>query len=184
MLKQIRVHGRGGQGVVTAAELIAIAAFFDGKEAQAFPVFGVERTGAPIESFVRISEKPIRTREQIQEPNILIVQDSTLLESVNVARGSNKDTIAIINSSKEKSELEIDLPQENIFVVDATKIAIKQIGKNIVNTVLLGAIAKKTKLFTIKSAEKAIKQKFAHKDKKIIETNIKAIREAYNTLSS
>ena len=183
-MKQIRVHGRGGQGVVTAAELIAISAFFDGKEAQAFPVFGVERTGAPIESFVRISENPIRTREQVQEPNILIIQDSTLLEAVDVSRGADENTIAIINSSKEKSELEINLPQKNVFVVDATNIALKQIGKNIVNTVLLGAIAKKTKLFTIKSAEKAIKQKFAHKDKKIIDVNIKAIREAYNTLSS
>ncbi len=178
-MHQIRVHGRGGQGVVTAAELIAIAAFNEGKEAQAFPAFGVERTGAPIESFVRISKHPIRTREQVQNPDILIIQDATLLESVNVTKGCDNKTIAIINSAKNKSEIHIDLPDENVFIIDATKIALDIIGKNIVNTVILGSIAKDTDLFSLDSAKKAIKQKFEGKDKSLVEKNIKAVELAY-----
>ena len=86
-MKQIRIHGRGGQGVVTAAELIAIAAFNDNKESQAFPSFGVERTGAPIEAFARIDKLPIRTREHVQTPDILIIQDPTLLIAIDVSKG-------------------------------------------------------------------------------------------------
>jgi len=178
-MKQIRIHGRGGQGVVTAAELIAISAFYEGHEAQAFPSFGVERTGAPIESFVRIDDKPVRTREQVQDPDIIIVQDATLLETVNVTKGCNKNTIAIINSAKNKSELDIDLPDENIFVINATDIALKVIGKNIVNTVILGSIAKDTGLFSLSSVKQAIKQKFGEKSKTLVEKNIKAVEVAY-----
>jgi len=104
-MKQVRIHGRGGQGVVTAAELIAIAAFNDGHKAQAFPSFGVERTGAPIEAFARIDDKPIRLREHIYEPDVLIIQDSSLLATVAVTHGSNKKTIIIINSSKPKDQI-------------------------------------------------------------------------------
>lgn len=178
-MHQIRIHGRGGQGVVTAAELIAIAAFNEGKESQAFPAFGVERTGAPIESFVRISKHPIRTREQVQNPDILIIQDATLLESVNVTKGCDNKTIAIINTAKNKSEINIDLPDENVFIINATKIALDIIGKNIVNTVILGGIAKDTDLFSLDSAKKAVRQKFEGKDKSLIEKNIKAVELAY-----
>ena len=178
-MKQIRIHGRGGQGVVTAAELIAISAFYEGKESQAFPSFGVERTGAPIESYVRIDNHPIRTREQIYSPDILIIQDATLLNTVNITKGCSKDTIAIVNSAKNKSELNIDLPEENIFVIDATKIALNIIGKNIVNTIFLGSIAKDTGLFSLGSAKKAIKQKFEGKDRSLVEKNIKAVEKAF-----
>ncbi len=180
MTKQIRVHGRGGQGVVTAAELIAIAAFYDGQEAQAFPSFGVERTGAPIESFVRISDKPIRTREHVQNPDILIVQDATLLSTVDVSKGCDNNTIVIINSSHNKSELQIDMPEQNIFVIDATKIALKELGKNIVNTVILGAFSKDAGIISLPSLKKAIKQKFASKDPSLVEKNINAVEAAYN----
>jgi 2-oxoacid:acceptor oxidoreductase gamma subunit (pyruvate/2-ketoisovalerate family) len=101
-MKQIRIHGRGGQGVVTAAELIAIASFYDGKEAQAFPSFGVERTGAPIESYARIDDDFIKTREQVYHPDVLIIQDASLLQTVDVFAGAKPDTIAIINSSDKK----------------------------------------------------------------------------------
>ena len=177
-MKQIRIHGRGGQGVVTAAELTAISAFNDGHEAQAFPSFGVERTGAPIESFVRIDDKPIRTREQVQEPDILIIQDASLLGAVDVLKGCNKNTKIVINSSQDKKYLK--LPQENLFVIDATKIALKILGKNIVNTVILGAFAKAEELVSLEALEKAIKQKFAHKSQDVIDKNIEAVREAYN----
>ncbi len=178
-MKQIRIHGRGGQGVVTAAELIAISAFYDGKESQAFPVFGVERTGAPIESYVRIDKHPIRTREQVQNPDLLIIQDATLLDTIDVTKGCDKDTVAIINTAKNKSEININLPDDNVYVINATKIALDVIGKNIVNTIILGSIAKDTNLFSLNSAKKAIKQKFAEKDKSITEKNIKAIEKAY-----
>lgn len=177
-MKQIRIHGRGGQGVVTAAELIAIAAFKDGKEAQAFPVFGVERTGAPIESYARIDDNPIITKEQVYNPDILIIQDSSLLESVDVLKGATDKTLIIINTPKNKKELKIKLPPENIYTVDATKIALEIIGKNIVNTIILGAFAKNTGMVSLGSLKKAIRQKFADK-KELIDKNIKAIEKAY-----
>ncbi len=178
---QIRIHGRGGQGVVTASELIAIAAFYDGKEAQAFPSFGVERTGAPIEAFARIDDKPIRTREHVIHPDILIIQDASLLGTVDVTKGCNIKTQAIINSAKPKEKLNINLPPRNIYVVDATKIALEEIGRNIVNTVILGTFARKTNLITLESLKKAIKQKFANKGSEIINKNIKAIERSYMT---
>ncbi|MBA3047664.1 2-oxoacid:acceptor oxidoreductase family protein [Patescibacteria group bacterium] len=208
---QIRIHGRGGQGVVTAAELIAIAAFNDGKQAQAFPSFGVERTGAPIEAYARIDDKPIRTREHVYKPNVLIIQDSTLLETVDVAHGCDKNTLVIINTAKTKSEIKqqgVNLPEKNIYSapvkqsskknknfsernyekllkrcgvypIDATKIALEIIGKNLVNTVILGAFAKVAGLVSLSSLEKAIKQKFGEKGGEIVDKNIKAIKKAF-----
>lgn len=175
---QVRIHGRGGQGVVTAAELIAIAAFYEGHVSQAFPSFGVERTGAPIEAFARIDDKPIRTREHIYQPDFLIIQDATLLSSIDVAKGCSPKTIAIINTAKPKSEIKINLPADNVHVIDATKIALEEIGKNIVNTVILGAFARTSGLISLKSLEKAIKQKFAEKPE-VIDKNIKAITRAF-----
>ncbi len=179
-MKQIRIHGRGGQGVVTAAELVAIAAFEDGNFAQAFPSFGVERTGAPVESFARIDNKPIRIREHILNPDILIVQDASLLTDIDVTKGCTADTIAVINSSKSKDELNIDLPKENVFVIDASKVAIDIFGKNLMNTVILGGFAKITPLVSLDGLKKAIKQKFEAKGKDIIDKNNKAIAAAYD----
>lgn len=175
---QIRIHGRGGQGVVTAAELIAIAAFYEGHITQAFPSFGVERTGAPIEAFARIDDTPIRTREHIYQPDFLIVQDATLLTAIDVAKGCGPKTIAIINTAKPKSEIKINLAADNVHVIDATKIALEEIGKNIVNTVILGAFARTSGLISLKSLEKAIKQKFAEKPE-VIDKNIKAVTRAF-----
>ncbi len=175
---QIRIHGRGGQGVVTAAELIAIAAFKNGKQAQAFPSFGVERTGAPVESYVRIDDQPIILREQISKPDILIIQDATLLESNDLAKGADKKTIAIINTAKTKQSLKISLAQANIYTIDATKIALEIIGKNIVNTVILGAFAKISGLVDLVSLKQAIEEKFSG-NQNLIDKNIKAIEQAY-----
>lgn len=179
-MTQIRIHGRGGQGVVTASELIAIAAFEDGNFSQAFPSFGVERTGAPIEAYTRIDKDFIRIREHIYEPDILVVLDPTLLKVVDVTKGCDKKTLAIINTAEKTENLEINLPKENIFTVDATKIALDIFGKNIANTTILGALAGKTEIITLKSLEKAIKEKFAGKGKNIINKNIKAVKKAYN----
>ena len=178
-MHQIRFHGRGGQGVVTAAELTAIAAFNEGHYSQAFPSFGVERTGAPIEAFARIDDVPIRTREHIYEPDILIIQDSSLIGVVDVSKGADKETLVIINSAKPKEDINLPLPKANLFVLDATKIALEEIGRNIVNTVILGAFAKATGLVTLNSLEKAIRQKFDGKPE-LAAKNIAAITRAYN----
>lgn len=175
---QIRIHGRGGQGVVTAAELIAIAAFKNGKQAQAFPFFGVERTGAPVESFVRIDDKPIITKEQIYRPDILIIQDASLLDDPELIAGADQKTIAIINTVKPKSDIKINLPRNNIYTIDATKIALEIIGKNIVNTVILGVFAKITGLIDLPSIRQAIQEKFSGRQD-LIDKNIKAVEQAY-----
>lgn len=179
-MEQIRIHGRGGQGVVTAAELIAIAAFYDGKEAQAFPNFGVERTGAPIQAFARISDEKIVTREQIYEPSVLIIQDSTLIDSVDVFQGINSNTKIIINASENRWP-NLKIKSKHLYFSPATEIALEIIGKNIVNTVILGAFAEFTGLVSLTSLEKAIREKFAGKKEEIIEKNIAALRRAYKS---
>jgi pyruvate ferredoxin oxidoreductase gamma subunit len=177
-LEQIRIHGRGGQGVVTAAELIAIAAFYDGQEAQAFPNFGVERSGAPIQSFVRISNQKIITRAQIYHPTVLIIQDATLLDIPAIFRGADKNTRIIVNApAGSQPELTKRFPQT--YFSPATEIAMEILGKNIVNTVILGAFAKHTGLISLASLEKAVAEKFADKGENIINKNIKAIAKAY-----
>jgi pyruvate ferredoxin oxidoreductase gamma subunit len=184
-MHQIRIHGRGGQGVVTAAELIAIAAFNDGKEAQAFPSFGVERTGAPTR-LSRASTVSIRIREHVYCPDVLIIQDATLLDSVDVAHGASAGTLVIINTAKTGKELKFALGEDNrklldknIHTVDATKIALEIIGKNLMNTVILGAFAKVTGLVSLAALKEAVRQKFGEKGGEIVEKNIKAIEEAY-----
>ena len=176
-LEQIRIHGRGGQGVVTAAELIAMAAFYDGLESQAFPNFGVERSGAPIQSYARISKEKIYTREQVYKPSVLIIQDSSLLDNPNILLGSDINTKIIINAKE--NIWPILKNKKNVFFSPATEIALEIIGKNIVNTVILGGFAKYTKLVSLASLEKAIKEKFKEKGEIIINKNIKAVRKAF-----
>jgi len=177
-MEQIRIHGRGGQGVVTAAELIAIAAFYEGREAQAFPNFGVERTGAPIQSFARISDTRIITREQIYEPTVLIIQDATLINTADVFSGSTPETVVIINSPKNKWP-ELNKKFKRLYFTPATEIALRIFGQNVVNTVILGAFAKQTGLISLESLKKAIAAKFADKGEAIISKNIQAITEDY-----
>ena len=122
---QIRIHGRGGQGVVTAAEMLSVAAFMEGHWAQAFPSFGSERTGAPVVAYARIDSKEIRLREPIQEPDVVLVQDKTLLESVDVFGGLRADGYVLINSSASieemgLAELAAKLPRGHVLTVPAT----------------------------------------------------------------
>ncbi len=175
-MTEIRIHGRGGQGVVTASELIAMAAFYEGNESQAFPNFGVERRGAPIEAYARVSNKPIRLRSQIYEPDFIIVQDDTLLKVVDLFKGIKKDTKVIINTNKQLS-LKLDIKKENILFIPATKIALEVLGRPIINTVMLGAFAKFSGLIKVSSIEKALKSKFRGD---ILIKNIKAVKTAYN----
>jgi pyruvate ferredoxin oxidoreductase gamma subunit len=163
---------------VTAAELIALAAFYEGRQAQAFPNFGVERTGAPIQSYVRLSDEPIITREQIYAPTILIIQDATLLDTVDVLAGAQKNTRVIINAPVNRWP-KLKIPAKNIYCSPATEIALKILGKNIVNTVILGALAKFTGLVSLESLQKAIAEKFNAKGQALIDKNIQAVTEAY-----
>lgn len=178
-MEQIRIHGRGGQGVVTAAELIAIAAFSEGKYAQAFPNFGVERSGAPIQSYARISSEPIITREQIYQPNILIIQDASLLENKDILKGTDKNTLFIINAPA-GYQPPTKLPSKKIYFSPATEIALKMFGRNIVNTVILGAFAKHSGLIGLPALKEAITKKFQNKGEEIIKKNVQAIEIAFN----
>jgi pyruvate ferredoxin oxidoreductase gamma subunit len=177
-MKEIRIHGRGGQGSVTAAELLAVAAFADGKFSQAFPAFGVERRGAPVQAFTRINNEPIRLRSQIYEPDYVIVQDPTLLEVVDVASGLKDDGILIINSDFDADKFDLDT-KAKIMTVNATKIALDIIGRPIVNTVLLGAFAGATGEIEPESIMDAVKERFPGK---VGDRNAAAIQEAYNMM--
>jgi len=183
---QIRIHGRGGQGVVTAAELISVAAFLDGKQAQAFPSFGSERTGAPVTAFCRISDRPIRSREPVYHPDILILQDSTLLHQVDVFAGMSSQGHLLINSSRNPKELGIsDLltqhPSMQCLTIPASQLAMKHLGRPLANTALVGGFAALTGLLTKRSVQKAIRQKFTGS---IGEQNASIAGEAYEYLAS
>ena len=160
---QVRIHGRGGQGVVTAAELLADAAFDEGKFAQAFPSFGSERTGAPVVAFTRISDTPIRVREPIMTPDALIVQDETLLRAIDVFSGLNPDGYVLINSTLSFSELDLgeySHAKARFMTVPATHLAIQHLGRPVPNAVLLGAFAALTGAVTLKSVNDAIAHRF------------------------
>lgn len=175
---QTRIHGRGGQGVVTAAELLSVAAFMDGLHAQAFPSFGSERTGAPVVSFTRFDDKPIRLREPIEEPDALIVQDPTLL-AANIFAGVSEDAYIIINSTKPLSELgAVAQPDpRRQFTVPATEFALSFIGKPLPNAALLGAFAAATGTVRLDSVLKAIADRFPAK---VADANQKAAQAAYD----
>ena len=177
---EIRIHGRGGQGAVTTGQIIAIAAFHDNKQSQTFPMFGVERSGAPVQAFARISDESINIRSQIYNPDIVVVLDSSLLDTVDVVSGLKKNGKIIINSNKKPDELKIK-GDFNVYTVDATSIALEIFGKPIVNTPMLGAFSKITKEISLKSLTKAIDETFLEtKGKKIAELNKEAITAVYN----
>lgn len=179
-MKEIRIHGRGGQGSVTAAELLAVAAFEDGKYSQAFPAFGVERRGAPVMAFVRLDDKPIRLRSQIYEPDYVIVQDATLVDVVDVARGAKPDGIILINTEKSAGSFKLDT-KASVKTIDATKLAMDYIGKPIVNTTLIGAFAGVSGIIRSESIKNAVMERFPGKT---AENNAKAIQAAYEMMEA
>ncbi|MGZ5521058.1 MAG: pyruvate ferredoxin oxidoreductase subunit gamma, partial [Halobacteriota archaeon] len=169
-MKEVRIHGRGGQGSVTAAELLAVAAFEDGQFSQAFPFFGVERRGAPVTAFARLSDKKIRLRSQIYEPDYVIVQDATLISAVDVTAGLKPNGIVIVNSEKSAEDVGLDAGID-VRTIDATGIALDIIGRPIVNTTLLGAFAGATGEISIDSIKQAVLARFPGK---IGEVNVQA----------
>ena len=177
---QVRIHGRGGQGVVTAAELLSAAAFDDGSHAQAFPSFGSERMGAPVVSFCRIDDRPIRLRDPIAEPDALVVGDPTLLHQVDVFAGLAPDGYVLVNSSKDLEGLGLaDLlarfRPERLATVPATAIARERLGRPLPNAALLGAFAALTAAVSPDAVLRAIEERFPGP---VGQANAAAAREA------
>jgi pyruvate ferredoxin oxidoreductase gamma subunit len=178
---QIRIHGRGGQGVVTAAELLSVAAFAEGRHAQAFPTFGSERTGAPVVSFCRIDDREIRLREPIADPDALIVQDPTLLHQFDLFAGLDPQGFLIVNTARGFDELGLgelasSLPPGHAVTVPATEIAREELGRPLPNAALLGAFAALTGAVSLASVEGAIRERFAGK---VGDGNVAAARRAH-----
>ncbi|MHA1916722.1 MAG: 2-oxoacid:acceptor oxidoreductase family protein [Candidatus Ranarchaeia archaeon] len=175
---EIRWHGRGGQGAVTGAQLLAEAAFFEGKQSQAFPFFGAERRGAPVLAFTRISSKPIFIHSQILFPDLIIILDSTLLTSTNPVEGLKKDGVVIVNSKKK----DFQKNDFQTYVVDATGISLRNhilvAGTPVINTSILGAITKVTKIVSMEGVLKTIQKKFSFSSR-IMNANMKAAEEAF-----
>ena len=183
---QIRFHGRGGQGVVTAAELFSMAAFSDGKHAQAFPSFGSERMGAPVIAFCRIDGKHIRTREAVTNPDVLIIQDPTLLHQIDLFAGLAPAGYVLINSTLTLDQLGIEnflktLPVDHVCAFPASDLGLKHLKRPIANAPLLGGFAAITGLIRLASVETAIRQKFPGP---VGEANTAAAREAYDYVTT
>lgn len=181
---QVRIHGRGGQGVVTAAELLSVAAFLEDRHSQAFPTFGSERTGAPVVAFCRFDDKPIRLREPIVEPDAVIVQDPTLLHQVDVFGGATPDAFVLVNTTRSFSELGLgDLDErfrpERLVTVPATELAREHLGRPLPNAALLGAFAAVTGAIGISSVTAAIRDRFPGR---VGEQNVAAALAAYERL--
>jgi pyruvate ferredoxin oxidoreductase gamma subunit len=181
---QVRIHGRGGQGVVTAAEMLSIAAFEEGRHAQAFPSFGSERMGAPVVAFCRIADKEIRLREPIMEPDALIIQDPTLLHQVDVFAGLKRDGYILINTNKTFEELGLGefvakWPRNHLCTVSATDLSMKNVGRPVPNVPLLGGFAAISGVIKLESVVMAINERFSGK---VAAGNIAAATEAYNTV--
>lgn len=177
-LIEIRWHGRGGQGAVTSAELLAQAAISEGKYAQAFPAFGPERRGAPVMAFVRIdAEQPIRLRTEITEPDIVVVLDPGLLSIIDVTSGLKEDGIVVVNTSKSLEEVKKEIKvKAKLAMVDATRIAREVLGVPIANTSMVGALIKATGVVKLESLSEPLKHRFG----RLAEKNINAMKRAYD----
>ena len=174
-------HGRGGQGLVTANEILAETAIAAGKYVKAFPEFGPERMGAPIRGFTRISESPIRIHSQVYEPDIVVIMDGTLVGKVDVTRGIKKDSVILANYAGSPKELQNALGADvECHTLDAIKVSIEEIGKPMVNTVMLGALVKVRPLVPYDMLEDQITNKFTGKlSDKVIVKNLSALKRGY-----
>ena len=183
---QVRFHGRGGQGVVTAAELLSVAAFLERRHAQAFPSFGSERMGAPVVSFCRIDDKEIRLREPILEPDALIVQDPTLFKVIDVCQGLKPTGYLLVNSNRSLADLHLaavarQLPAGHVLTVPTSELALKHVGRPFPNAALLGAFAALTGIVQLQSVAAAIREAFSEK---IATANIAAATAAHDAVAA
>ncbi|MCE4620518.1 MAG: pyruvate ferredoxin oxidoreductase subunit gamma [Desulfurococcales archaeon] len=181
---EIRWHGRGGQGAVTAAMILAEAAIFEGKYAQAFPEFGAERRGAPVRAYTRVSDKPILTRAPITRPDVVVVLDSSLPKELYLA-GLKEGGLILVNTKKTAGEFAestgIDTSKYRLYTVDATRIALEILGVPIVNTAMVGALVKVLPIVSLENVEKAIMETFPGR---LGEKNVKAVRAAYEAVAA
>lgn len=174
---EVRFHGRGGQGAVTSAEMVAMAAIGKGKYAQAMPSFGAERRGAPVMSFARIDDHPITIRQEIVEPDAVVVLDPTLLATIPITSGLKKGGIVVLNTHRTIAEMRKNLnTSERIAVVDATAIAKQLLGRPITNTTMLGALIKVTGILKPEDLVEPLNHRFG----KIAAKNLEALKKAYN----
>lgn len=181
-LTEIRWHGRGGQGAVTAAKMTAELALGQGKFFQAFPEYGPERSGAPIVAFTRVSDQPIQVYSGIEHPDIVVVLDPSLLSVVDVTKGAPDDAIVLINSDAPPAALreKYGLKGRRLYCIAATRIAVETIGRPIPNTPMVGALTRITGLFPIESVVEFLREDFGKKfPPKVVEGNIKAITRSY-----
>lgn len=180
-LIEIRWHGRGGQGVVTAGKLLADAALDAGLYFQTFPDYGPERMGAPIRAFTRLSAKPIHVHSQITHPNVVIVLDPTVMDAVDVTEGLAEDGTLIVNTEESPQEIRACLGVESgrVFTVDADAISLKHLERKITNTTMLGAMTAALGIFDLTELTGQIRHKFERKfGDEVVEANIAALREA------
>jgi pyruvate ferredoxin oxidoreductase gamma subunit len=182
----VRVHGRGGQGAVTAAELLSVAAFDEGRHAQAFPTFGSERTGAPVVAFCRIDDSPIRLREPITDPDAVVVQDPTLLHQVDLFAGLEEGGFLLLNTSRTVASLGLEdlvrlLGPANLVTVPATEIAREHLGRPLPNAALLGAFSALTGEVGLDAVCTAFRERFPGQ---VGEGNARAAEVAYTQLRS
>jgi pyruvate ferredoxin oxidoreductase gamma subunit len=185
-LFQIRIHGRGGQGVVTAAEILSVAAFDEGRHAQAFPSFGSERTGAPVVSFCRIDDREIRTHEPVMEPDAVIIQDVTLIHQVDLFSGLTPEGYVLINTSSSFSDLSFGdffgrFRPERLVTCPATDIALEHLGRPLPNAALLGGFAALSGEITLAAIEKAVHERFAGS---VGDRNAAAVKAAFDYVTS
>ncbi len=182
-LVEIRWHGRGGQGTVTAAKVLADACLSGGRHVQAFPEYGPERAGAPLRAYNRISSKPIRMHCPVLNPQVITVVDPTLLDAVDVSEGAREDAIFIVNTPKEPDEIRKKLnanTKQRVFTVDATKIALECIGRALPNASMLGAVCKATGLVSLEHLLEDVRKSFGKKfSQRIIDGNLEATKRGY-----
>lgn len=181
-LTEVRWHGRGGQGAKTAASLLAEAVISEGKHGQAFPDYGPERTGAPMRGFTRISDEQIRIHCAVQNPDVVVILDETLLDAVNVVEGTDENGVIIVNTPKTPLEIrnKLNINGRHFFTLNANQIALDVIGRPIPNTVMLGALIKTTELMKMDTLISGLNKKFSHKfSKNVIDKNIEAVKRAY-----
>lgn len=180
---EIRWHGRGGQGTVTAAKVLADACLSGGRYVQAFPEYGPERSGAPLRAYNRISDKELRMHCPVLHPGLIVVADATLMEAINVTEGSKEGTMFLVNTAKEPSEVraKLNIPAgHKVYAVDATRIAMDCFGRALPNSSLLGAVCKITGIVTLDSLLEDVKKSFGKKfSQKIIDGNLEATKRGY-----
>ena len=180
---EIRWHGRGGQGTVTAAKVLADACLSGGRHVQAFPEYGPERAGAPLKAYNRIASKELRMHCPVLEPDVVTVVDATLLDSINITEGAKETTAFVVNTSKDPHEVRAKLnagPTQRVVTIDATKIALDCIGRAMPNSPMLGAVCKVTNLVTLDHLLEDVKKSFGKKfSQKIIDGNLEATKRGY-----